>query len=267
VTTEPASPVARPVTEDHPDVVKETISVDAPDGYTSDVLLYRPSGPGPNPGIVIGMEATGINHFIRNVGATLAHLGYVTAIPDYYRGAGPTDTENYDDIEAIMPHTFALDFPKAARDLIAAADGLRARDDVDAEQVGYWGYCTGASVALFAACLDRLTAAAVCFYPSQPVFKDLSPKRPASLIDILWLLNCPLLLIYGDNDVVMSVEQLAEVQNRLREWGVDHMVRVYKGAGHAFSAPTPTFHHAEADAASWADAVAYLQSHMPGFAP
>ena len=120
------------------------------------------------------MEATGINHFITDVASALADLGYVAIVPDYYRGTGPTDTENYDDIDAIMAHTLTLDFPKAGRDLIAAADWLRARDDVDADRVGYWGYCTGASVALFAACLDRLAAVAVCFYPSQPVFEELS---------------------------------------------------------------------------------------------
>ena len=230
-------------------------------------LLFEPDGPGPHPALVLGMEATGINHFIRDIAAKLAALGYVTAVPDYYRGGGPADPEDYDDIEAIMPHTFALDFPRAARDLIDVADELRARDDVDTDRVGYWGYCTGATVALLAACLDRLSAVAVAFYPSQPEFTELTPQRPAHLIDLLWLLTCPLLLIYGDQDVVMSAEQLAEVRDRLERWGVDHEVRVYAGAGHAFSAPTPTFHHAEADAASWADAVEYLTTRVPPSQP
>ena len=230
-------------------------------------LLFVPDGPGPHPALVLGMEATGINQFIRDVASRLAALGYVTAVPDYYRGGGPADPEDYDDIESIMPHTFALDFPRAARDLIAMADELRARDDVDAERVGYWGYCTGASVTLLAACLDRLSAIAVAFYPSQPVFTELSPQRPAHLIDLLWQLTCPLLLIYGDDDVIMSAELLDEVRDRLAEWGVDHEVRVYAGAGHAFSAPAPAFHHAEADTASWADAVEYLGVRMPPSAP
>jgi carboxymethylenebutenolidase len=226
-------------------------------------LRFAPDGPGPHPGLVLGMEATGINHFIRDVGQRLAGLGYAVAIPDYYRGGGPADPEDYDDIDAIMPHTFTLDFPRAARDLIAAADALRERDDVDADRVGYWGYCTGASVALLAACLDRWSAIAVAFYPSQPTFTELTPQRPAHLVDLLWQLTCPLLLIYGDQDVIMSAEQLADVRARLERWRVDHEVRVYEGAGHAFSAPTPAFHHPEADARSWADAVEYLGAHLP----
>lgn len=242
-----------------------TVAVTARDGFPVRVHVHEPAGagPGPHSGIVLGMEATGVNRFIHDVAARLAALGYVVVVPDYYRGGGPPDPEDYDDIEAIMPHTLALDFPRAARDLIAAADWLRARADVDATRVGYWGYCTGASVALLAACLDRLSAVAVCFYPSQPTFGALTPQRPAHLVDLLWLLTCPLLLLYGDDDVVMPAEALADVRDRLERWGVDHEVRVYPGAGHAFSAPSPTYHHAGADAASWADAVEYVTARVP----
>jgi carboxymethylenebutenolidase len=224
---------------------------------------FEPTGSGPYPGLVLGMEATGINHFIRDVGVRLAALGYVTAVPDYYRGTGPADPENYDDIDGIMPHTFALDFPRAARDLIDVADALRARDDVDAHRVGYWGYCTGATVALLAACLDRLAAVAVAFYPSQPTFGELTPKRPAHLVDLLWMLTCPTLVIYGDQDVVMDAAGLADLRDRLARWDVDHELRVYEGAGHAFGAPTPLMHHAEAAEASWRDAVEFLRRRLP----
>jgi len=254
-----SSAVPRPVTEQYDDVLAETVTVTAPDGYAGPALLYRPANAGPHPGVAIGMEATGINHFIRDVAATLAHLGFVTIVPDYYRGIGPADTENYDDIDAIMSHTLALDFPRAARDLIAAADWLRAHPDVDGDRVGYWGYCTGATVVLLAAELDRLAAAGVFFYPSQPWFTDLGPGRPAHPMDLLWLLTCPTLIIYGDDDVIMSAEQLESVRAGLVASGVDQEVRVYAGAGHAFSAPSPAFYNEAADLASWPDAVAFVQ--------
>jgi len=254
-----SSSIPRPVTEQYDDVTAETVTVTAPDGYAGPALLYRPAAPGPHPGVAIGMEATGINHFIRDVAATLAHLGFATIVPDYYRGTGPADTENYDDIDAIMSHTLGLDFPRAARDLIAAADWLRARPDVDGDRVGYWGYCTGATVVLLAAELDRLAAAGVFFYPSQPWFTDLGPGRPAHPMDLLWLLTSPTLIVYGDDDIIMSAEQLDSVRAGLANSGADGEVRVYAGAGHAFSAPSPAFYNEAADLASWPDAVAFLQ--------
>lgn len=226
-------------------------------------VLFEPEGPGPHPAVVLGMEATGINRFIHGVGRSLAEMGYVAAVPDYYRGGGPPDPEDYDDLDSIIPAMAALDFPRAARDLIAAADELRGRDDVDASRVGYWGYCTGATVALMAACLDRWSEAVVAFYPSQPTFEELGPTRPAHLIDMLWQLTCPLLLIYGDQDIVMPAELLTGVRQRLEAAGVDHDIRLYPGAGHAFSSPSPTYHHAEAHAASWRDAVEWLSARMP----
>jgi len=251
--------VARPVTEQYDDVLAETVTITSPDGYAGPALLYRPVAPGPHPGVAIGMEATGINHFIRDVAATLAHLGVATIVPDYYRGTGPADTENYDDIDAIMSHTLALDFPRAARDLIAAADWLREYGAVDNERVGYWGYCTGATVVLLAAELDRHAAVGVFFYPSQPWFTDLGPGRPAHPMDLLWQLRCPTLIIYGDDDVVMSAEQLERVRDGLVQGGVEHEVRVYAGAGHAFSAPSPEFYNEAADVASWPDAVEFAR--------
>jgi carboxymethylenebutenolidase len=249
------------VTEEYDDVFADRIGVASPDGYVGSVLWYRPASPPPHPGIVIGMGATGINHFIRNVAATLAHLGFATVVPDYYRGTGPTDTENYDDIDAIMQHTLSLDFPRAARDLIASADWLRGMPEIDRHRVGYWGYCTGATVALLAAELDRLAGVGVFFYPSQPWFTDLGPGRPAHPMDLLWQLTCPTLVIYGSDDVIMSAEQLDSVRDGLVRGGVQHEVYVYEGAGHAFSAPAPAFYHEAADLASWQDAVDFAVAH------
>ena len=78
-------------------------------------------------------------------------------------------------------------------------------------------------------------------------------------MDLLWLLICPTLIIYGDDDVVMSAEQLDSVRLGLASSSADGEVRVYEGAGHAFSAPAPAFYNEAADLASWPDAVAFLE--------
>ena len=81
-------------------------------------------------------------------------------------------------------------------------------------------------------------------------------------MDLLWLLTCPTLIIYGDDDMVMSAEQLAVVRDGLERGGVTHEVRVYEGAGHAFSAPSPAFYNEAADLASWPDAVEFARSSL-----
>jgi hypothetical protein len=41
------------------------------------------------------------------------------------------------------------------------------------------------------AVLDRRLAAAVRFFPSQPTFPELTPKRPVQPADLLWNVACP----------------------------------------------------------------------------
>ncbi len=220
-----------------------------------------PPGQGPHPAVVLGAEAYGPNDFIRGVQGRLVELGYAAVVPDYYHGQGPSKPEAYDDFTEVVEHIGRLDFTRGARDLAEAVDVLRARPDVDAGRVSVWGYCTGGTLAWLAACTCSNIAAAVLFFPSQPVFSDLGPNTPVHPIDLIWQLNCPTLFIYGDQDMVMPPELLEDLRARIDRWGVDAEVRRYPGAGHAFSAPWGPMRHAEADRAAWQDAVTFLRAH------
>jgi len=228
-------------------------------GERCPALFFRPSGPGPHPGVVIGQEATGPNAFIRRIAAALADAGYAAVVPDYFRGAGPPDPEAYEDIETLVSFMDRLDFRRAAYDLMGALDFLAAHGDVDAERLAVWGYCTGATIALLASCLRQNLRATVLFYPSQPRFETRDRTRPVDPVDLIWNLTSPLLLLVGDQDVVWPAELLAETKARLEQWDIDHAINVYPGAGHAFCAPTPAFSNEAASDAAWRDALAFLE--------
>jgi len=182
-------------------------------------------------------------------------------VPDYYHGEGPRHVEAYDDFTEVIEHIGRLDFTCGARDLAGAVDAVRARPDIDQQQVCVWGYCTGGTLAWLAACMRGDVAAAVLFFPSQPTFTELGPRTPVQAIDLIWQLTCPTLFIYGDQDMVMPPDLLADVRTRIERWGIDAEVRQYPGAGHAFSAPWGALRHADADQAAWEDAVSFLQAH------
>ena len=220
-----------------------------------------PPGPGPHPAVVLGAEAYGPNDFIRGVQSRLLQLGYATVVPDYYHGQGPSNPEAYDDFTEVVEHIGRLDFTRGANDLVTAVEVLRARPDIDSRRVCLWGYCTGGTLAWLAACACSDIAAAVLFFPSQPRFSDLGPNTPVHPIDLIWQLNCPTLFIYGDQDMVMPSELLGDLRTRIDRWGVDAEVRLYAGAGHAFSAPWGPMRHAEADQAAWQDAVKFLRAN------
>jgi carboxymethylenebutenolidase len=232
----------------------------------TDPILLVPPGAGPHPGVVIGAEAFGINEFIHDVAQQLLARGYAVLVPDYYRGDGPVNAEAYDDFTEVIEHIGRLDFTVATRVLVDGIDELRRTPNVDPERIAVWGYCTGATLALLAAC-QRDVAAAVLFFPSQPRFEELAPSTPVHAIDLLWMLTCPTLVIYGDEDPVMPPELLADLRARITQWSVPAEVRIYPGAGHAFSAPWGVMRHEASALASWADASAFLDGAVTNSRP
>jgi carboxymethylenebutenolidase len=244
-------------------VQTRTIELATWDGASTRAFVAEPDTPGPHPAIVFGAEAFGLNDFIRETAVAMAERGFVTVTPDYYRGDGPKDPENYSDFTEVFTAIQALDFRAATYDLMAAADWLRGQPQVDSGRIAVWGYCTGGTMALMAACLDRRLAAAVLFFPSQPVFEELNVKRPAHPMDLIWNIGCPVILHYGDQDQVLPPNGLAEFRRRFEEWGITHDMRIYPGAGHAFTAkPSPVMYNEAASDAAWAATQAFLDDRL-----
>jgi len=226
-----------------------------------DQFLVMPTGDGPFPGVVLAAEAFGINEFTRDVARRLAAEGFAVLVPDYYRGEGPTNPEGYDDFTEVMEHIAGLDFTQATRDVVDAVEALRALPTVDRDRVAVWGYCTGGTLAWLTACTMSDLRAAILFFPSQPRFEELGPSSPAHPLDLLWMLTGPTLFIYGSEDPVMPPDLLDDLRSRIDQWSVPAEVRVYKGGGHAFSAPWGPLRHAPSDEASWGEAVEFLQGN------
>ena len=127
--------VPLPRTDAYDDVDLTEVRLTARQGSLP-ALLYRPQVGGPRPGVVLAAEAYGINAFTRRIAATLAHLGYVTLVPDYYRGEGPTDPEGYLDFTEVMEFIAELDFRRATHDVIAAIDYLQEQPSVRPDPEG-----------------------------------------------------------------------------------------------------------------------------------
>jgi hypothetical protein len=87
--------------------------------------LFLPEGAGPWPGIVMGAEVYGPNHATRTVSAALAQRGFAVLLPDYHRGAGPVDRENYEVFTEVTGAIATLDFRRAFLGTAAAVDPAR----------------------------------------------------------------------------------------------------------------------------------------------
>jgi len=243
-------------------VTTRTITLKTFDGAETSAFVAEPEGPGRFPAVAFGAEAMGPNRFGRRTASDLAALGYVTVTPDYYRGRGPSRPDDYTDFTEVMAAIGELDFRAATFDVLAGLDWARAQANVDAKRVALWGYCTGATLTMLGASLDRGVAATVLFFPSQPTFDALTPKRPVHAIDLIWAIRTPVLLISGDRDAILPPAMLDEIRSRFERSGGRYESRLYTGAGHAFSADAPHMRNEAAATASWGEATDFLRRHL-----
>ncbi|MCU1346725.1 MAG: dienelactone hydrolase family protein, partial [Acidimicrobiia bacterium] len=138
-------------------------------------------------------------------------------------------------------------------------DYLRGQSYVDGARVATWGYCTGATLALMAAELDRTIAASVLFYPSQPVFDDaMYTNHPSDPVDLLWNLRASTLIIYGSDDETLPPALETKVRAEIERWNLETELVIYPGAGHVFAGDFFGSYRPEADQDSWARAMALL---------
>lgn len=108
-----------------------------------------------------------------------------------------------------------------ARDLLAVAEYLRAREDVSPMGVASVGFCFGGAMSGLLAGTDPRLGAAVIFYGNTP---------PAELIHRI---RCPVLGLYGGEDHRIT-DTIPAFSKEAQLAGVDYTYHVYPGARHAF---------------------------------
>lgn len=193
-----------------PDIV-----IESPAGDLS-AYVATPTGPGPFPGVVVVHDAYGLGNDIRAQADWLAGEGYVAIAPDLFRGRGQF---------ACMVAIMRDERDRTGRtfdDIEAARSWLTQRPDCTGT-VGVIGFCLGGGIALLLA-PDRGFAASSVNYGS--VGKD---AYSAGFLRTA----CPIVASYGAKDHTLP-GAAARLDRVLTEVGVDHDVKEYASAGHAF---------------------------------
>jgi len=135
------------------------------------------------------------------------------------------------------------------QDIVAAANYLRSRNDIDQSKIGLWGgsyggYLTALGLArnsdLFAAGVDihgvhdwslRISGANWIEYGNRDAAKIAFESSPVSSVE-KW--RSPVLLIHGDDDRNVAFSQTVDLVRRLREQKVELETIVYPDEVHDF---------------------------------
>ena len=225
----------------------DTLRVDlTAQGAPTTAFVVTPPGKDPIPAIVVIHEWWGLNGQIRGMARRFADLGYVTIVPDLYRGKVAFDPETAHELMRGLPEERALS------DIEAAIAWLRTQPRVARSKIGIVGFCMGGRLSQLTALESKDIAACVMFY-----------GQPETHPDKLAALSAPLLAHFGAEDQGIGQDQVDALKAGLQKAGKTRFeIYVYPGAGHAFMNETGRGYHADAARLGWARTTDFFRREL-----
>ncbi len=196
--------------------------------------IFRPTGDGRHPGIVLYSEIFQITAPIRRTAAFLAGHGFIVAVPEVYHEFLPAGTVlAYDQAGADKGNEL-----KYAKELASYDDDARAavaylkNNDAGNGLVGALGICLGGHLAFRAAMLPDVTAT-VCFYATDIHQGSLGKGKADDSLARIPDIKGELMMLWGRQDPHAPGEGRAKIYSALTAAGATFTWHEFNGA-HAF---------------------------------
>lgn len=217
------------------------------------------SGSARLPGLVVIPDVRGLSEHYRDVARRFAGEGFFALAVDLYSREGVPDLP---DMPAVFRWIRALPDTRVLSDLAAAVAYLARRPEVDPAAIGITGFCMGGQYALMAACTIPGLAACVSWY-GMLRYAETDAVKPASPLDLAPDLACPYLGLFGEEDAIIPLADVAALRTILEQAGKRFEIVTYPGAGHAFFNDTrPDAYRPAAAADAWPRTLAFLRRHL-----
>lgn len=157
-------------------------------------------------------------------------------------------------------------------DVLALVAHLTSQDFVDGGRVGMFGYSRGALNTLLACerrsgfrvvVLWSVPVDMVAHHVLNPFIEDLIGGSPGELAQEYWIrsainfvdgIDCPILIIHGEDDEVIPVKHAYMLASELERNNKDFQMKIYPGEGHAFTL--------KAFQDAWQETVGFLDRYL-----
>ncbi len=216
----------------------------------------RPKNGGARPGIIVLMEAFGVNSHIRDVTERVAREGYVAIAPDLYHRESER-LVSYKDMGKAVEIMKRLQDPKVMDDVGAAIAHLKSQSYLKQGAIGVTGFCMGGRFTyLTAAHHNKDIKAAVVFYGGG------IPAGNPSPLDRTGEITCPITLFFGGKDPLIPQEHVDKINQTLKDQKKNFSLKLYPEATHGFFCNERESYHQESAKDAWEKTKSFFAQHL-----
>jgi carboxymethylenebutenolidase len=233
-------------------MLAETVTITGHHGDDIEAYSARTLQAGPVGGVVVIHHLPGYDRQTKEFTRAFAAGGLNAVMPNLYHREAPGAEP--DDAMAAARAAGAIPVPdeRIVGEVAGAAGYLRGLSNSNGK-VGVIGHCSGGRHAFLAAVSLPLDAAVDCYGGAvvnpPPEGHPLHGIPP--LIQRAADLSCPLLGLFGNDDVAPSPEEVAKLEDALKASGKTYEFHSYDGAGHAFLGVDRPSYRPEAAVDAW----------------
>jgi carboxymethylenebutenolidase len=233
----------------------KTTKVELGKGLTG--VLALPEATGKRPGVIVIMEAFGLNDFVLDVVRLFAQEGYVALAPDIYHGA----TYDYENFAPAIEHLSKLKDQEVMDEIGLSCDYLSRQKEVDSDRLAVTGFCMGGRLSFLAlSVFSEKLKAAVAFYPGSLGIEGKDRLGREGVLSSAANLKSPVLFLYGENDPSIPPSEHAKIVQTLGEMKKEYVLAAYPGAEHGFFNGRRNSYHAESAKKAWQLVRTFLHS-------
>jgi carboxymethylenebutenolidase len=203
-------------------------------GDTIEAYAAHPTGSPPSGGVVVIHHMPGFDPETQEITRRFASWGWSAVCPNLHQRDAPG--ASYDDAAAASRASGGVPDGRLIGDVGGAIDYLRGHPTSNG-RVATIGFCSGGRQSVLAATAHELAGAVDCYgaYVLSAAPAD-SGLAITSIEQRLPDLSCPLLGVFGREDVNPSPAEVARLDELLTALGKPHEFHSFEGAGHAFFA-------------------------------
>ncbi len=220
--------------------------------------LARPASGGPYPGLVVVMEAFGLNDNIKQLTDRFAAEGFVAIAPNLFFRF-PDNVVPYSELPRAITLVGKLNDDQVVADMNAAVAYLKTLKETK-PNIGTTGFCMGGRIAFLAAARNNEIQATAPFYGG-----GMTSPRPGggkAPIEYAGNLRAKVMAFFGGRDSFIPLADVDKFRDALKGAGKDPEIVLYADAEHGFMCDERPSYHPAAAKDAWGKVIAFFKRQL-----